>query len=199
MSTQQFPALIGLAWPVKRTQMWKTRKQGAISGKETAIADWQTPRWRWEVNFELLRQGAGLTEFATLAGFFGQMLGGFDSFLYTDADDNAVTGQSLGSGIGTLAAFPLLRSFGGTTQPVLAPNAMSAVYLAGVSIPAAGIAAPGAPSLSQLGESGLGASGPLLRPPLTAGGFRSPRRKACQIRSGGSSARPSNTWMFSAE
>lgn len=158
MSTQQLPVLGGITFPAKRTTNWKTRKQVSISGKETALADWQSPRWTWEVPYSTLKQSGTSVEFATLAGFYNQMLGGFDSFLYTDAFDNAVTGQSLGAGTGAQAAFPFLRTFGGATQPALAPNVVSAVYLAGVSTPAAGISPPSTPSLSQVASGSLAAT-----------------------------------------
>jgi hypothetical protein len=164
MSTAAFPSLPLIGFP-KRTPIWSNRKPVAISGKETAIADWSYPRWQWDYSVEGLRQaganqqvstfqGGVWSEFATLAGFYNLRNGGFDSFLYTDPDDNTVAGQGLGSGDGTTTAFQLVRAFGGFSEPIWAPNTVTAVYLAGVSIPSAGIAAPAAPSLSQVAGSG---------------------------------------------
>ncbi len=132
MSNAIFPALVGLGWSVKRTPMWKTRVQEAISGKETRIADWSYPRWKWELAYDFLRGDASHAEFQALAGFFNQRQGMFDSFLFQDSDDNAAIGQSLGSGDGTTTAFQLVRAFGGFVEPILAPNVVSNVYLAGV-------------------------------------------------------------------
>lgn len=137
MSTSIFPTLAGLGWSVTRREMWKTRTQEAISGKETRIADWSYPRHQWTLGFDFLRQGAlsgaSYAEFVELAGFFDLRQGSFDSFLYADADDNAVAGQGLGSGDGTTTRFQLVRGFGGFVEPILAPNAVSAVYLGGVA------------------------------------------------------------------
>ena len=137
MSTSIFPTLAGLGWSVTRREMWKTRTQEAISGKETRIADWSYPRHQWTLGFDFLRQGAlsgaSYAEFAQLAGFFDLRQGSFDSFLYADADDNAVTGHGLGTGDGTSTSFQLLRGFGGFVEPILAPNVVSAVYLGGVA------------------------------------------------------------------
>jgi uncharacterized protein (TIGR02217 family) len=72
-------------------------------------------------------------EFQAFAGFFNQCQGTFGTFLYADADDNAVSGQALGTGDGSTTAFQLVRSFGGFIEPVLAPNVVSAVTLAGVA------------------------------------------------------------------
>lgn len=159
MSLQIFPSLPGLAFPVKRTPMWKTRVQQAISGKETRLADWSFPRWQWEMAYDHLLQGtsggATRTDFAQLAAFFNARQGMFDSFLFQDADDNAVSAQPLGVGDGATSSFQLVRAFGGFVEPVLAPNAVSAVRLAGVSIPDGGLTAPAAPSLSSVASGAL--------------------------------------------
>jgi uncharacterized protein (TIGR02217 family) len=136
MSTSVFPTLAGLGWSVTRREIWKTRSQEAISGKETRIADWSYPRHQWTLGFDFLRQGAfaGATyaEFALLAGFFNLRQGMFDSFLYADPDDNSVTGQAIASGDGATRSFALVRAFGGYVEPILAPNVVSHVYLNGV-------------------------------------------------------------------
>ena len=137
MSTSVFPTLAGLGWSVTRREIWKTRQQEAISGKETRIADWSYPRHQWSLGFDFLRQGAlsgqSYSEFALLAGFFDLRQGAFDSFLYTDTDDNAVTGQAIATGDGTTTSFTLVRGFGGYAEPIFAPNVVSHVYLNGVS------------------------------------------------------------------
>ena len=132
MSNTIFPALAGLGWTVKRTPLWKTRVQESISGKEVRIADWSFPRWQWQLAYEFLRGDASHAEFQSLAGFFNQRQGMFDSFLYQDADDNAVMGQQLGIGDGAATAFQLVRPLGGFIEPIIAPNVVSSVYLAGV-------------------------------------------------------------------
>lgn len=132
MTEPVFPSLAGLGWSVKRSPVWKTRAQQAISGKETRLADWSYPAWHWALTFDFLRATPSAAEFQSLAGFFNQRQGAFGTFLYADADDNAVTGQSLGAGDGATVSFQLVRAFGGFIEPVLAPNVVSAVYLAGV-------------------------------------------------------------------
>ncbi len=133
MSNAIFPTLVGLGWSVKRVPMWKTRVQEAISGKETRIADWSFPRWKWELAYDFLRGDAGHAEFQSLAGFFNQRQGVFDSFLYQDADDNGATAQLLSSGDGATRSFQLVRSLGGFIEPIIAPNAVNNIYLAGVA------------------------------------------------------------------
>lgn len=137
MSTQVFPSLPGIAFPVKRTPQWKTRVQQAISGKETRIADWSAPRWLWELTYDHLVQGtsggATRTDFAQLAAFFNGRQGMFDSFLFTDSDDNAVATQPLGAGDGATTSFQLVRAFGGFVEPVLNVQAGPFVKVAGVA------------------------------------------------------------------
>ncbi|HZL59428.1 MAG TPA: DUF2460 domain-containing protein [Stellaceae bacterium] len=133
MTEPVFPALAGLGWSATRTPLWKTRVQQAISGKETRIADWSYPAYRWTLTFDFLRSDPAAAELQSLFGFFNARQGAFGTFLYADADDNSVAGQALGSGDGATTAFQLVRGFGGFVEPVLAPNTMSAVYLAGTA------------------------------------------------------------------
>lgn len=133
MSTVVFPSLTGQGWSVTRTEIWQTRKQQAISGKRTQIADWSVPLHQWELTFEFLRQagsnmqasnfmGQTFAEFAQLSAFFNLRSGGFDSFLYQDPDDFSVTGQGLGTTVTGQTVYPIVRSFGGFFEPILAPN-----------------------------------------------------------------------------
>jgi hypothetical protein len=157
VSTLVFPALIGVGFP-KRTSMFKSRKQTNLSGKEVALADWQTGRDTWELGWDLLRTGTQ-AEFQALYAFHRMVKGGFDSWLYTDADDNAVLAQIIATGTGTTQSFPLQRTLSGlgytSTDPVLAPNAVSAVYLNGIAMPPGGIGPPGLPSLSSIAGGSL--------------------------------------------
>jgi len=132
MSTSVLPSLAGLGFDVVRTPVWDTIVQQAISGMETRVAKQSSPRWKWELTYNVLRSNAAFGELQALAGFFNARQGMFDTFLYQDADDNAVTGQQIGAGDGSTAVFQLIRNFGGFVEPVLAPNNVSAVYLNGV-------------------------------------------------------------------
>jgi len=145
MSNQVLSLPVGLGWSVKRSPLWKTRKQEAISGKRTTLADWPSPRWQWEVTIDFMRQagtnqqvasfqGSTYSEFASLAGFFNLRQGAFDSFLYQDPDDNtSATDQAIGTGDGTTAVFQLQRAFGGNVEPILALNALTNVKVAGTA------------------------------------------------------------------
>lgn len=138
MTTTVLPTIPGLTYPVKRTPQFQTRRSESVSGMTTRVADWSFPRYTWELSYSALRQGQLVgtwAEFAQLQGFFEQMLGGFYTFLYQDADDNAVVGQAILTGDGVTTNFQLVRTFGGATMPVLSPNlsVTPVVKLAGVT------------------------------------------------------------------
>ncbi len=140
MSVQVFPTLAGLEFPTKRSESWDgVTVQESVSGIRRAINNWSSPRYQWELTASVLPTSSALSnapasaDFQALFGFFNSRGGQFDTFLYTDADDNSVTGQSLGVGNGSAVAFQFVSAFGGYIQPILAPHTVSAVYLNGVA------------------------------------------------------------------
>jgi hypothetical protein len=58
------------------------------------------------------------------------MYGGFDTFLFTDPDDNAVAAQTFGVGDGDQDAFQLVRTLGSFTEPVYDLNGAPSIYKA---------------------------------------------------------------------
>jgi len=135
MTTSVFPSLPGRAWPISRTAMWSTRLQIALSGKLITQADWVYPLYVWKVDHNVLRQGTvngtAYTELQTLFNFYEAVGGSFQSFLFTDSDDNSVTDQAVGLGTGSQTVFPLLRTFGGFVERIQAPNVVTNVKLNG--------------------------------------------------------------------
>jgi uncharacterized protein (TIGR02217 family) len=140
-----FPALPGLAWNVTKTPTFQTRIQRAVSGRELRALDYPYPLWQFTLVFDFLRDSpaAGLNELRKLIGFFLLCQGAYATFLYQDPFDNQVTGQSLGTGDSSTTAWQLQRTLGdaslaggGFTEPVLAPNQVSAIYFNGITQPA---------------------------------------------------------------
>ncbi len=132
MSTEIFPALPGLEYPVVRAPVFRTLTQMSASGNENRAALQTYPRWQWTLSFNFLRD-SGTSEFRTLVSFFLARQGSFDSFLFDDVDDDTVTGQPIGRGDGSTKLFPLVRTFGGFDEPVLAPRTVSQLKVAGVT------------------------------------------------------------------
>ena len=121
MSDAIFPVFPGLTWDSTKTPIFKTQVQESLSGCETRMSLWRYPLWDFTVKYELLRD----TEMRALCGFFLARKGSFDSFLYVDPLDSAVSDQSIGLGDGINKTFQLQRFFGGTAEPVMWPTAIS--------------------------------------------------------------------------
>lgn len=148
MSTAVFPSLTGLGWDVVRTPVWDTVRKRSMSGKETRIAYATYPQWEWSLRYEFLRTAVDLEELQELVGFFNARRGAYDSFLFTDSDDNSIDGQVIGTGDGVTTTFQLVRTFGSFVEPIWAPNSIGAIYLdavveAGWTLASWGTATPG--------------------------------------------------------
>lgn len=134
MSTQVFPSLPGLGFTWIRRPVWSTLKQRSVSGKRSALALWSYPLYEWELTYEFIRSSAGFPEWQQLQAFFNARSGAFDTFLLTDPDDNSVTDQAIGTGDGVVTDFQLVRTLGGYVEPILAPNLITNIKAAGVTV-----------------------------------------------------------------
>jgi uncharacterized protein (TIGR02217 family) len=132
MSNNFFPALPGIAWDNVRTPVWQTRRQQSVSGKVTTMADWASPLYKWQLTFDFLRSNPTYGEMQTLMAFYNQLQGGYDTFLYIDPDDNAVTNEQINTGDGATTTFRLIRAFGGYVDPVWSAN-MGVVRVGGTA------------------------------------------------------------------
>ncbi|HEY1794922.1 MAG TPA: DUF2460 domain-containing protein [Stellaceae bacterium] len=130
--TAIFPTLPGLSWSVTKQPRFATRIQRAVSGRELRALDQPNPSWTWTLSYSVLRDGGGCDELRTLMGFFLEQQGAFAPFLFVDPGDNSVSGQALGIGDGSTAAFRLVRTMGGFAEPITAPNVVAKVYVNGV-------------------------------------------------------------------
>lgn len=131
MGNSVFPVLPGLAWNVLKTPQWSTQIQRAKSGRELRASLFTRPLWSIRMSYELLRSGAQ-QELQQLVGFFNARQGSFDSFLYADPDDNAVTQAMFGTGDSSTKQFQLLRPYGGFVEPVAALQAAPIIFVNGV-------------------------------------------------------------------
>ena len=136
MSQPIFPTLIGEEWGITRKPIWSTSVQEAASGYTVRIGLYPFPRYQWTLSFSILDTTStdepGLAaDFQNLFGFLNSLFGRTLAFLYRDEYDNAVTNQAIGVGDGTTTTFQLQRTFGGFTEPVFAPNAITTVTLNG--------------------------------------------------------------------
>ena len=135
-----FPALPGLAWSVTKSPTFQTRIQRAVSGRELRALDYPYPLWQFTLVFDFLRDNpaAGYDELRTLMGFYMLCQGAYGTFLFQDPSDDRVSGQQIGTGDAITTVFQLQRAMGrtlpggGFSEPIVAPNVLSRVYLNGI-------------------------------------------------------------------
>ena len=154
--TVLFPSLPGLGWSVHKEPQFATRIQRAVSGRELRVVDQPNPIWTFTLTFPFLRDkwdvrqagglGAGYDELETLMGFFLAQQGAFAAFYFNDPTDNARLAEPIATGNGSTVTFQLVRRMPagaapglGFSEPIIAPNTISAVYLNGVSQPNPGV------------------------------------------------------------
>jgi hypothetical protein len=118
MSSNIFPTLAGVQMDVGRSVFYDTVVQREASGRELRIARQSSPRYRYRLNFDFLRQDSSGDEAATLQRFFMAHSGPYDSFLFLDPYDSTVTNQQFGQGDATALAFRLQRTVGGVVSDV---------------------------------------------------------------------------------
>lgn len=134
MGNAVFPEFPGLKWGRKKTAVWSTGTQKSASGREFRTAYYAYPQWRFSLSFEVLRTKASVNELEKLAGFFNARKGSFESFLYEDPADNAVTDQPVGNTVQGVARYQLVRSMGGFIEPVSAVKERPAVKVGGTAL-----------------------------------------------------------------
>lgn len=144
MSNAILPQLPGIGWGRSRASRWSTTVRTASSGREYRAANWSYPVYEYQLDYDVLRQRWGDTEYAQLVGFINSRGGSFDSFLYFDAADGATTGQTFGTGDAVRTQWQLVREFGGYVEPVLGIVEPPAIYasgspISGVSVTASGL------------------------------------------------------------
>lgn len=122
MTLPVYPTLAGLSYPIKWTpRFYNMATQTTASGADIDLGLAAYPLHDFELTYELLRDTAGQVEFKKLMGFVLSIGGTKGRFLYSNPDDNAVTGQNIGTGDGATTAFTLVRTFGSSftgTEPI---------------------------------------------------------------------------------
>jgi len=134
------PNLAGLSWSRHKKPGFSTRIARHASGREVRVALYEYPLYEFEAVYNGLTSylsptggtsGLGASSLQSLMGFFLELQGQFGTFLYTDPDDNAVTGQVFATGNGSITSFTMMRSLGGFLEPVGWVTSIAAVYLNG--------------------------------------------------------------------
>lgn len=116
MSNAVFPTLPGLSFDVKKAPQWSTKIQQSTSRKELRLSYDSWPVYKWTLAYDVLRASSSFNELQTLVGFFNARQGAYDSFLFSDPNDNTVVSHGFGIGDGSTTAFQLQRTAAGPRQ-----------------------------------------------------------------------------------
>lgn len=146
MSDAIFPTMIGLGFDVQKKPIFSNKIATHTSGRETATSYYENPKWEYTLTYDYLPdkpKAVGDTDLQTLLGFFLSRRGRFDTFLFSDPDDNAVTIGFQKDFDGTAVEFNLVRGIGGFYEPVgqINNDVTLSVYLEpteGFNVPASG-------------------------------------------------------------
>src|SRR5689334_14917389 len=98
MPLPTFPSLPGIGYPAKRSPVWQTEPQDALSGKRIRVQRFSFPIYRYELPIDFVRNDAGHTEWQQLQGFINSVQGSTLLWQYDDPDDDSVTAQQFGQG-----------------------------------------------------------------------------------------------------
>jgi uncharacterized protein (TIGR02217 family) len=158
MSNAILPTFPGLSWGRRRAVRWSTTIKRAASGREYRAANWSTPLYEYQLDYELLRQQPGAAEVEQLLGFVNLRRGSWDSFLYLDPYDHSASAQGFGTGDGSRRTWQLVRSFGGHAEPVLGIVQAPQVFIDGAPAGNVTVSPEGAVSFTQAPPAGAALS-----------------------------------------
>jgi uncharacterized protein (TIGR02217 family) len=140
VSNLVFPVLRSLQFPVTRSPYFQTNIQKAKSGREVRISEQAIPLRKWSMSFSALRQnkiqvGQTYNDFARLEGFFLQLGGAFDSFLFQAPEDFQLTDEDIGTGNGIALTYQITRNLGGYKESIyeIATSPVPVVKVNGVT------------------------------------------------------------------
>lgn len=128
MSLPIFPNLSTMAWNSTKKMKFKTIIQESGSGKKKTRSLWSAPEWTIKCSYTCLEQSREKQDLEEIYGFFGQVKGAGEPFLWWDPEDNTETNVQLGIGDGVKTQFQLLRNYAGKfLEIVLDPRIVSEV------------------------------------------------------------------------
>jgi len=160
------PTVPGLSWSRHKKPQFDTRIASHVSGREVRVPLRIYPLYEFEAVYSGLTSAAsggfapqlGSQSLQSLMGFFNQMQGQANTFLYSDPDDNTITGQALGNADGATTAFLFARTLGGFAEPVGWVTAVNNVYLNGAPTAAYTFTGPNTLNLNSAPAFGVAVS-----------------------------------------
>ena len=136
MSQLLFPDLNGKTWNYSKSVVRNNIIQTSSSGIETRIQFWRYPKYLITINYEVLTDesfidtgGLVAGDLETVFGFYNQVGGTLEDFLYRDPVDNTVENQAFAIGDGVTTQFQLIRTVGGFNEPVYGVGDSTLVFV----------------------------------------------------------------------
>lgn len=138
MSNAIFPTFVGLKWGLTKSPTWAVKTQRSASQRSITTSFASSPIWRFKLSYEFLRHASAFQELQSLVGFFNSRRGSFDSFLYSDPNENSVIDQVVAVTVAGQTKYKLNKTYGGFTEGIGAVNGTPAIKLNG-TIQSAGL------------------------------------------------------------
>ena len=126
------PALAGCKMERTKTPYYKTNTTEMASGRETRVSLWSSPRWKFTLSYEFIRDRVTQPELKKMYGFFLGARGAYGAWFYQDPYDNTVSGGIVGVGDGSTRTFQPTKPINGFSDPVYAFFGYPSVYINGV-------------------------------------------------------------------
>lgn len=106
-------ALPGLAFSVHKKPIFRSAVFEASNGNEVRVSYSEFPRWEFELTYEFLEDRSGASSsLKTIMGFFTDMKGSFEQWLFKDPDDYLCQAAVMGEADATTTKFYFLRYLG---------------------------------------------------------------------------------------
>lgn len=116
------PAVIrGLAFDVQKRPNFSNKIVEHTSGEESATSYWENPKWDYTLTFDYLPdfpKAVGDSDLRMMMGFFLNMRGRFQTWLFRDPDDYIVTAGFQKAFDGATVDFNLVRGMAGFYEPI---------------------------------------------------------------------------------
>lgn len=136
---------LSMAAGLKKSPNFNTVRQKGVGGVNSGIALKPYPTWDFEFSLDNI-VGHEHTASSVVAQFMGTFMataGGANLFLFTDPQDNTVTGAQFGKGDGNTKAFQLSRNIYGYPDIIQNANGTPNIYVGGTLTAPASISGTG--------------------------------------------------------
>ena len=147
---------ISMAAGLKKSPNFNTVRQKGAAGINAGIA--LKPYCTWDFEFSLDHitghEHTAASVVAQMLGTFMATAGGANLFLFTDPQDNTVTGAQFGTGNGTATKFQLSRNIFGAVDVIQNLNGTPTIYVAGTPTTPASISRTGVVTFTTAPASG---------------------------------------------